>query len=43
MRAAMNIGRIVREVEALPDTDEELLPMAEPTPEPSPEPARHPV
>jgi hypothetical protein len=39
----MNIGRIVREVEASPDTDEELLPMAEPAPPPSSEPAPQPV
>ena len=34
----MNIGRIVREVESLPDTSEEPLPMSEPAPEPSSEP-----
>jgi hypothetical protein len=39
----MNIGRIVREVEALPDTDEELHPMPEPTPDPVSEPAQQPV
>jgi len=39
----MNIGRIVREVEALPETDEELLPVREPAPDPSPELARQPV
>jgi hypothetical protein len=41
--AAMDIGRIVREVEALPDTDEEPLPLSEPTPEPLSEPAEQPV
>lgn len=41
--APMNIGRIVREVEALPDTEEEPLPLSEPAPEPVPEPARLPV
>ena len=41
--AAMNIGRIVREVEALPDSDEELHPMPEPTPDPVSEPAQQPV
>jgi hypothetical protein len=39
----MNIGRIVREVEVLPDTDEELLPLAEPASDPSTEPAPQPV
>lgn len=39
----MNIGRIVREVEALPDTEEEPLPLSEPVTEPVPEPARPPV
>jgi hypothetical protein len=36
----MNIGRIVREVEVLPDTEEEPLPVSEPAPEPVSEPAR---
>jgi hypothetical protein len=39
----MDIGRIVREVEALPDTDEEPLPLSEPTSEPLSEPAEQPV
>jgi hypothetical protein len=39
----MDIGRIVREVEALPDTDEEHLPLSEPTSEPLSEPAEQPV
>jgi hypothetical protein len=39
----MNIGRIVREVEALPDTTEEHLPTSEPAPEPSSEPVQQPV
>jgi hypothetical protein len=39
----MNIGRIVREVEVLPDTDEEPLPVPEPEPSPSSEPAQQPV
>ena len=41
----MDIGRIVREIEALPDTDEEPLPSPETVPEPvpEPEPAQRPV
>lgn len=39
----MNIGRIVREVEALPDTEEEPLPLPDPATEPVSEPARLPV
>jgi hypothetical protein len=39
----MNIGRIVREVEVVPDADEELLPLAEPVPEPLSEPIQQPV
>jgi hypothetical protein len=39
----MDIGRIVREVEALPDADEEPLPLSEPTSEPLSEPAEQPV
>jgi hypothetical protein len=39
----MNIGRIVREVEALPDTTEEPLPMSEPATEPVSEPVQQPV
>jgi len=35
----MNIGRIVREVEALPDTDEEPLPIPQPARETVSEPA----
>jgi hypothetical protein len=40
---AMNIGRIVREVEVLPDTDEEPLPVAQPLPDPVTEPAPQPA
>lgn len=32
----MDIGRIVREIEALPDTDQEPLPLSEPLSEPEP-------
>lgn len=40
----MNIGRIVREVEVLPDTEVEPLPMSEPAaPEPLSEPVHLPV
>jgi hypothetical protein len=39
----MNIGRIVREVEVLPDTDEEPLPPVEPAVDPLSEPAERPV
>jgi hypothetical protein len=39
----MNIGRIVREVEVLPDSDEEPLPVPEPEPSPLSEPAQQPV
>jgi hypothetical protein len=35
----MNIGRIVREVEALPDTEDEPMPSWEPEAEPVAEPA----
>lgn len=38
----MNIGRIVREVEALPDTEDEPMPSSEPDTEPVAEPARLP-
>ena len=41
-KGAMNIGRIVREVEVLPDTDEEPLPMAQPEPDPVSEPTPQP-
>jgi hypothetical protein len=39
----MNIGRIVREVEVLPDIEEEPLPQSEPASEPVSEPARLPA
>ena len=39
----MNIGRIVREVQVLPDTDEEPLPVAQPVPDPVTEPAPQPA
>ena len=42
-RGAMNIGRIVREVEVLPDTDEEPLPVVQPTPDPVSEPHPQPA
>jgi hypothetical protein len=42
-KRAMNIGKIVREVEVLPDTDEEPLPVPEPAPSPLSEPAQQPV
>lgn len=38
----MDIGRIVREFEVLPDTDEEPLPLPEPVPEPVPVPVQRP-
>lgn len=39
----MDIGKIVREVEVLPDTEEEPLPLSVPAPEPVQEPVRLPV
>jgi hypothetical protein len=41
----MDIGRIVREIEVLPDTEEEPLPLAEPdrVTEPARPPERQPV
>ena len=38
----MNIGRIVREIEALPDGEGEPLPLFEPAPEPEQVPERVP-
>ena len=42
-QAHMDIGRIVREVEVLPDADPEPLPVAEPVVEPEREPATLPA
>jgi len=38
----MDIGRIVREVEALPDTEGEPIPVPDPALEPASDPAREP-
>jgi hypothetical protein len=38
----MDIGRIVREVEALPDTEGEPIPVPDPAVEPASDPARQP-
>ena len=42
-QARMDIGRIVREVEVLPDADPEPIPVAEPSVEPEREPATLPA